>query len=153
LENDMAEPSTREVLNHLIETCTDAEHGFRVAADLATDARLQSLFTTLAGERGRWAAELVPHAQRLGGAATADGTTAGSLHRRWMELKDRLTGHDDAALLADVRRGDGVTLRVYEHALQAMLPVSIRDVVERQYEALRSTHQQIESMSPAPKTS
>ena len=127
----MAQRTSREVLNHLIETCRDDERGFRTAAELATAPSLKTLFLALAAQRGGFAEELVPFAQRLGGAATAEGTTAASVHRRWMDVKSALTSHDDHAILTEVRRGDGLTLRIYREALGGVLPASVRDIVDR----------------------
>ena len=44
----MAERTARAVLNHLIETCTDAARGFRSAADHVTDPALKTVFTDIA---------------------------------------------------------------------------------------------------------
>ncbi len=82
----MAERTERVVLNHLIETCTDAARGFRSAADHVKDASLKAVFTDIAARRERFAADLLPHAQRLGGAASTDGTTAAAVHRGWIDL-------------------------------------------------------------------
>ena len=75
----MAERTEHAVLNHLIETCTDAARGFRSAADHVKDAGLKAVFTDIAAQRETFAADLLPHAQRLGGSAAADGTTAAAV--------------------------------------------------------------------------
>src|SRR4051812_33752945 len=72
----MTDRTERAVLNHVIETCKDAERGFRHIAEHATDPALKSLFLDIASERARFAADLLPHAHRLGGAHSHDGTTA-----------------------------------------------------------------------------
>ena len=73
----MTDRSERAVLNHLIETCKDAERGFRHVAEHAADPALKSLFLDIASQRERFAADLLPHAQRLGGANAHDGRPAG----------------------------------------------------------------------------
>ncbi|HUE88837.1 MAG TPA: PA2169 family four-helix-bundle protein, partial [Vicinamibacterales bacterium] len=115
----MAEQSPRAVLNDLMETCRDSERGYRAAADLVASQALNVQFREIAAERARFAEALLPYAQRLGGDEASDGTTAATLHRRWMDLKARLTHHDDQAVFAEVIRGDTVTLRTYETALGA----------------------------------
>ena len=141
----MAQLSERTALNHLIETCTDAARGFRSAADHARDDRLKAFFERLAAQRERFAVELLPHAQRLGGDAPADGTRAAVLHRGWIDIKSRITHHDDRSILAEATRGDGVTLRVFKDALDGMLPPEVRDLAERQYADIEAEHDEVAS--------
>lgn len=140
----MSEPNARAVLNHLIESCKDGAHGFDHAAELVTDPSLKVLFADLARTHAGIAAELVPHAQRLGGTAAADGTAAASLHRRWMDARSRMSGHDDRTVLAEAHRGDTVTMAAFKDALDGVLPSSVRDVVEQQFSKLRSGHDDLE---------
>ena len=135
----MSDLSSRAVLNHLIETCKDSEAGFRHAADLAGDPGFKTLFTDLARHRSQVAAELLPHAQRFGGSEAAEGTTAASLHRKWMDVRDNWSGHDDRAILAEVRRGNNMTMAAFRDALAGVLPASVRDIVERQYAEICSS--------------
>ena len=60
----MAERTERAALNHLIETCKDAERGFRHVATHAADPVVKGLFLDIAAQRARFAAALLPHAQR-----------------------------------------------------------------------------------------
>ncbi len=136
----MSDPSSRALLNHLIESCKDGEHGFIHAAELVSDPGLKTLFSDLAGRRARAAEELLPHAQRFGGSAASDGTTAASVHRRWMDVRSNLSGHDDRTILKEAQRGDAITLAAYKTALDGLLPPSVRDLVERQFAEVRDTH-------------
>lgn len=136
----MSDQSSRALLNHLIETCKDGELGFQHAAELVSDPALKTLFTDFAGRRARAAAELLPQAQRLGGPAATDGTAAASMHRRWMDVRSSLSGHDDRSILREVQRGDALTLAAFKTALDGALPVSVRDLVERQFAEVRDTH-------------
>ena len=140
----MSERTARAVLNDLIETCRDGARGLQNAAALIKDAALESLLLDLAEERSGFAGELEPHAQRLGGDAAAQGTAAAAMHRGWMDLKSVLTSHDDQAVMAEVVRGDAVTLRVFADAVGGMLPPSIRDVIEKQERRIRAGHARIE---------
>lgn len=142
----MADRSPRAVLNHLIETCRDAERGFRQAADLVSDPSLKALFSDIADERAEFANDLVPHANRLGGEATAAGTAAGSLHRWWMDIRDRLSGHDDLAVVAEVRRGDNVTRLAFKSAVDGVLPMTVRELLDQQYAQICAEHARIESL-------
>jgi uncharacterized protein (TIGR02284 family) len=135
----MGERNERGVLNHLIETCKDAERGFRHLAQHATNPALKSLFLDLASQRARFSAELLPHAQRLGGPREADGTTAGALHRTWIDLRAALSRNDQTAVVREAERGEQFSLGVFKDAIEGLLPPTVRDVVASQYAELQQT--------------
>jgi uncharacterized protein (TIGR02284 family) len=142
----MSQRTERTVLNHLIETCRDAERGFLSAANHVENPKLRTLFEQMAAQRVRIAVGLMPHAQRLGGEPAAEGTASATLHRGWIDIKSRLKPHDDNAILSEVERGDGVTLHAFQDALEGMLPPDSRAVIERLYEELRQSHGAIASV-------
>ena len=139
----MANDSERDVLHHLIEVCSDGERGFRTAAEHVGNADLRALFMELADERGRFAADLVPHLQRLGGYTDAEGTTKGSLHRGWMTFKGFVAGDHDHAIVVEAERGERAALTAYDEALSGMLPLTVDWLVEAQREGVRHAHERI----------
>ena len=139
----MGEQTKRAVLNQLIETCRDGERGFLYATSFVKDPLVRAIFTEAASQRQRFAADLLPHAQRLGGENEAEGTTTAALHRGWMTIKDRLSGHDVQAIIREAERGEEAALAAYKEALEEMLPPTTRDVIERQYADVRQTHDRI----------
>jgi uncharacterized protein (TIGR02284 family) len=145
----MANRTEREVLNHLIQTCRDGERGFRYAANHVRDARVKALFVEIAAQREQFADELLPHAQRLGGASEADGSMAGALHRGWMTIKDTLGGHEDPAIIHEAERGERAALGAYEEALDGMLPPTTRDMIERQCADVRHSHRRVHALLTA----
>ena len=136
----MNESSPRAVLNTLIETCKDAERGLIHAAELVTDPTLKIFFTDTAGKRAKFATQLLPHAQRLGGATTSDGTTSATIHRKWMEVRSALSGHDDGAVVSEARRGDHLTVMAFKSAVEGALPATVRDLVELGYADVCASH-------------
>ena len=145
----MADRTELGVLNHLLETCRDGERGFQFAAEHAIDPDVKDLFTTLARERATFARELAPHVHRLGGHANTEGTTAGAIHRGWMNLKDAMSSHHDEVLLGEAERGERVAIHAYQEALQGMLPPTVSDLVERQHAAIRIAHARILALEGA----
>lgn len=128
----MAERTERSVLNHLIETCRDAERGLRVAADNVSAPETRRLLLGIADQRRAFADELLPHAQRLGGASVADGTSAAAVHRAWIQVKARLANDRDNAVLQEAARGERYAMHAYDDAVAEMIPPDIRDLVEGQ---------------------
>jgi uncharacterized protein (TIGR02284 family) len=142
----MAERTELNVLNHLIETCRDGEYGFRFASEHSTDPEIKSLFATLAAERAGFAEALVPHVHRLGGQAPAVGTTAGAIHRGWMNLSSSVSRHHDGVLIAEAERGERAALHAYEAALQGLLPPTVTGLIEQQEAAIRRAYERIASL-------
>ena len=145
----MADRTELSVMTHLLETCRDGEHGFRFAAEHASSPDLRDLFTTLAAERERFAEELVPHLYRLGGQAASAGSTGATVHRGWMSLMSRVTGHEDHVLIAEAERGERHAIQVYADALRGMLPPDAVDLVERQQANLREAYARIVALDRA----
>ena len=145
----MPNPSPRAVLNHLIESCRDAERGFRHAATLVTHWTMRSEFKHAADLRAQFAINLLPHAHRLGGASTADGTAGASIHRHWMDAKILLSGHDDRSVLTEARRGDRATVLAFKGAVEGDLPATVRDLVEQQYAELCLSHERLDELDRA----
>jgi uncharacterized protein (TIGR02284 family) len=128
----MAERTERSVLNHLIETCRDAERGLRLAASRLKRPETKRLLLRLAEQRRDFANELLPHAQRLGGASVADGTTAAAVHRAWIQVKARLAADPDQAVLQEAMRGEGYAMHAFDDAVGDLIPPEAREVVENQ---------------------
>ena len=145
----MTESSPRAVLNSLIETCKDAERGLLHAAELVKDPALKTFFTVTAQRRAQFATELLPHAQRLGGAETADGTTGATWHRKWMDVRSALSGHDNQAVVAEAERGDNMSLLAFKSAVEGALPGTVRDLVEQEYRNITESHLRFEDLKGA----
>src|SRR5262245_350316 len=131
-EGEMSDHDERWVLLHLIEMCRNEERALRFAADHISDHGVRDLLEELAERRGAFAEELVPHAQRLGGAASVDGTSKASLRQRWTALKGALLGHKEEALIKDAEHMERQTLSTFEHALDDLLPETTHDLIEKQ---------------------
>jgi uncharacterized protein (TIGR02284 family) len=142
----MAERTEREALHHLIDICRDGERGFRAAAEAVADPRLKALFKELAAERAQFATDLVPHLQRLGGTMENGGTSAGTLHRGWINLKAHVPGHQDHTIVSEAERGEHAALNAYEDALGGMLPPTVTELIEAQQRAMQKAVDRIRSI-------
>jgi uncharacterized protein (TIGR02284 family) len=142
----MAERTEREAIHHLIDVCRDGERGFRAAADAVSDPKLKTLFNELAAERARFAADLLPHLQRLGGTVEDGGTSAGTLHRGWINLKARVPGHRDHGIVAEAERGEQAALDAYDEALHDVLPPTVTDLIEKQQDAMHAAVDRIRAI-------
>ena len=148
-------PDQKEIIstiNDLIETLKDGQKGFKEAADAVKDPRLKSLFTEYSQQRSRFASELQTQARSVGEAEPeTGGTTAGAMHRGWINLKSAITSGDDAAILAECERGEDAAVEAFEKAMRNELPLPVRDIVSRQFSEIKSAHDRIKNLRDAAK--
>ncbi|HEY6509653.1 MAG TPA: PA2169 family four-helix-bundle protein [Vicinamibacterales bacterium] len=144
----MAERTERAVLNSLIVACRDADRGFTFASEHVLDSTLRTFFEDLAKERRQYAEALLPHAQRLGGAGDAEGSSLATLHRAWMALKDRVA-HQDQAMVVEAEWGERTALAAYGEALDGMLPPEARAVVESQHAGIQAGLKRLHALAIA----
>ena len=129
----------RDTLNGLIEICRDAARGFQLAAGHVSDPELKRMFAEAARQRDLFAVELLPFAQRLGGAADAGGTARGKFHRGWMVLRNAIAPFDEQLVLDEALRGEAASVDAYGDAVTNLLPPNARPIIERQHEEVRGT--------------
>jgi uncharacterized protein (TIGR02284 family) len=133
-------------LNDLIETCKDGEAGFRACADDITNPQLKSLFENRAQGCAKAAVELQDLVRSYGGDPETKGSVSGTLHRRWVDVKSAIAGHDEQSVLSECERGEDVALRSYRSALDKTLPVEVRAIVERQYQGVLRNHDEVKAL-------
>src|SRR5204863_4598755 len=141
------------VIDDLIQTLKDGQEGFKQAADGVKAPQLKSLFNEYSSQRSQFATELQSQARSLGRSQPEEsGSTAGALHRTWINLKSAVTSGDDHAILAECERGEDSAVKEYEKALKDNLSPSLRDIVARQYSEVKSAHDRIRKLRDASKT-
>jgi uncharacterized protein (TIGR02284 family) len=139
-------------VNNLIETLKDGQEGFKQAAEAVNDTDLKSLFYEFSQQRARFASELQSEAISLGETEPEEtSSTAGAMHRAWINLKSAVTSGDDHTILAECERGEDSALKEYEEALKIDLPAPINDIVSREYAEVKSAHDRIKSLRDATK--
>lgn len=134
------------LLNELIETCKNGEYGFQACAERAESGALQSLFRTRAIECRDAASVLQSHVLQYGGNPEIDGTTAGALHRGWVNLRAKLTDSTDSILLNETERAEDRALAKYRDAMSKNLPQLIATEIDRQLRGVQANHDQIKRL-------
>src|SRR5215203_1599541 len=89
------------MLNSLIETCEDGREGFKQAAEGARSEDLKRTFMQYSEQRAGFVSDLQNLVRTLGGDPEESGSTAGALHRGWINIKSAVTGNDDGAILVE----------------------------------------------------
>lgn len=134
------------VLNDLIQTCKDGEEGFRVCAEDISDPQMKSFFVDRSRKCADSARELQEQVLGLGGKAETGSSVSSALHRRWIDIKSAITGHDDEAILNECERGEDIAVQNYRDALEQDLPVAMRNVVERQFRGAQRNHDEVKRL-------
>ena len=136
-------------LNNLIETCKDGQAGFQQAAEGVQNSQLKSLFYEFGQQRAQFAGELQTLVRDLGGDPENSSSTAGALHRGWINIKSAITGQDDEAILNECERGEDAAKDAYKEALKMNLPANVLSIVQEQHTAVQSAHDQVKALRNA----
>jgi uncharacterized protein (TIGR02284 family) len=134
------------ILKTLTSTLNDSVKGYRDAAEHVESDEFRQLFNQFADNRTQASADLQAEVRRLGGEPDEDGSTLGSLHQTWLDLKSAITGRDDKAILNEVERGEDYLKEKFEAALEGDTLGDSRTVVERAYGSVREGHDRISSL-------
>jgi len=139
-------------INNLIETLKDGEKGFKEASEAVRDPQLKSLFQQYSQQRHRFATELQSQAQNLGEPKPEKSSSAaGAMHRAWINLKSAVTSGDDKAILSECERGEDSAVHEFKEAVHDGLSGHVRDVVSRQFNEIKSTHDRVKQLRDAAK--
>ena len=140
-------------INGLIETLKDGQEGFRQASEAVKDSKLKTLFSEYSLQRSKFAGELQNEAISLGEHNPENtSSTAGALHRAWINLKSAVTSGDDHAILAECERGEDSAVSEYKKAMEkGDLSSPIGDTISRQYAEVKSAHDRIRELRDAAK--
>jgi uncharacterized protein (TIGR02284 family) len=146
MDNDKA----ISTLNDLIETLRDGQEGFKEAAANAKSPDLKSFFNQVSLERAQMVGELQQEVRALGSDPENTGSTAGALHRFWMDIKGSLTGKEDKAILNEAERGEDSAVKAFQDALkEPNLPATLSTLIERQFTNIRQVHDRVKQMRDA----
>ena len=137
-----------KVLNSLIETTIDSIDGYRHSANEATNPRFSESFRQWAQDREQVVTKLRDRVRQLGGEPEHDGGILAAMHRQFLSLRDKVTGADDQAVIAEVDRGETYLDEKWQAALNdTELSPETRDLIQSCYGSIREGRMQWEQLN------
>lgn len=138
------------VLNTLIGTLIDSVEGYQKAAADTDNTRYAEMFNARAQERQSAITKLQAAVARLGGNPEDDGTTAGAIHRGWINLKEAVVGRDDEAIVNSVESGEDYLKEKFETVMNNKdLPAEARAAVDKAWQSVKAGHDQMSQLKHA----
>jgi uncharacterized protein (TIGR02284 family) len=130
----------KRALSSLISTLLDSQKGFADIGDHLKDESLKRYFLTESLKRASFRGDLEEILHQNGVHDIKEsGTTAGTLHRAWADLKAKLGGGDHT-LLETAEQGEDEAKKAYADALQQELPLPIRQMLAEQQAHILTSH-------------
>ncbi|QLG45456.1 ferritin-like domain-containing protein [Costertonia aggregata] len=121
-------------IKQIIEKNEDAVKGFQKAAENVKREGVISYFQNRAKQRELFVKTLHNATPVLEtGDAEISGSTKGTMHRTWMDIKTFFTSNDDEAMLKEAVRGDESAISEYNEILtETMLPHRMKEIIREQ---------------------
>tara|TARA_R110000850_G_scaffold80862_1_gene173481 strand:+ start:20845 stop:21333 length:489 start_codon:yes stop_codon:yes gene_type:complete len=134
-------------LQGLLEKNYDAEKGFKNAITNAKDKNLKEFLKIQSARRHRFATELDQEIRSLNEKPKESGSTTGTLHRTWIDIKSSIAGNNDEAVLEECIRGDKASEEEYRETLNKNnFPPQIETVLHNQLNEIQTTLSQVKSL-------
>jgi uncharacterized protein (TIGR02284 family) len=136
---------TERALNSLISTLLDSQKGFADIGEHLKDETLKRYFLAESLKRASFRGDLEEILHQNGVHDIKEsGTTAGTLHRVWADLKASLGGGDHA-LLETAEQGEDEAKKAYKDALDQNLPLPVRQLLADQQAHILTSHDYVRS--------
>lgn len=138
---------TTTTLNTLIATLIDSVEGYQKSAGDVDNQRFAELFNARARERQQAITGLQAAVAAAGGNPEDDGSVMGTVHRAFQSLREVVSTRDDAAIIAEIERGEDYLKEKFEAALRhGDLSPQARDAVNKAWESVKAGHDEMSAL-------
>jgi len=146
----MQNEKTVSVLNDLLNITNDRIEGFSKVEDKVWDtySPLKSDYDEMVNQSQTLKAELMSLITERGGDPDNTTSTAGAIHRAWIDLKNSFSGDKAESTLENVVFGEEAAIDAYQDALDSgdLCPESSR-VVSDQLHHLKSSYSKFSNLN------
>jgi uncharacterized protein (TIGR02284 family) len=145
----MDNSKTVSTLNDLLNITNDRIKGFNKVEDKVweTYSSLKNDYDQMVRESQTMKSELLELISEKNGEVDDSSTTAGALHRTWIDVKNAFGGDNAESTLENVVFGENAAIDAYEEALEDgnLCPQSTA-IVSGQLEKLKSSYAKFETL-------
>jgi len=135
-----------KVVKSVINILQDGQKGYADLGDYLKDETLKHYFLAESLKRANFRAELENELHRHGVKDVhEEGTTAGTLHRTWGDLKAKVLGVSDHEILNTAEQGEDEAKKVYKDALEQELPLPLRQLLAEQQAHVLTSHDYVKN--------
>ena len=132
-------------LQSVIETLIDGQEGFQKIGEDLKDETLKRYFLEESLRRAEFRGELETILHQEGVHDIKEGgTTSGTIHRAWADLKTTLGGGDHT-LLVTAEQAEDEAKEAYKEALDTQLPFPVRQVLSSQSAQIQASHDYVKA--------
>jgi len=127
-------------INDLLEKNYDAEKGYKKAAEIVDNTKLKQFFKEEAQNRYDFGHQLKGEIQNFGETPDKGGSTKGTMHRTWMDIKSTFTSNDEEAILNEVEKGEQAAVEEYNEVINdTTLPPTTKKILTEQRNNVQTT--------------
>lgn len=146
-EKQVIEDKVIKDIQELLEKNHDAEKGFLTAESASSNMQLKKFLKKQAGHKRQYVNELSELLKAIEVEPRETGSTAGMVHRTWMDFKTALASNKDETVLKECIKGEQKSEKEYLEKLQNNnLPSGISDILRRHLAEIRITIAQVSSL-------
>jgi uncharacterized protein (TIGR02284 family) len=133
-------------LKDLIETLRDDQEGFKELGHRLLGGRAKRFFLEETQVRAEYAAELENELHRMGVHDVKVSPSHGTKARLfWAEIKAKLA-NGDHVLLSTAEQSEDAAQKAYADVLKEDLPLPLRELLDRQFEHIQKSHDQVKAL-------
>ena len=138
---------TTTTLNTLIATLIDSAEGYQKSAGDVANQHYSELFNARAQERQQAITHLQAAVAAAGGNPEDDGSMMGAVHRGIQTLREAVSTRDDAAIIAEIERGEDYLKDKFETAMDNVdLEPRALDAVTEAWASVQAGHDEMSQL-------
>ncbi|GGG59755.1 PA2169 family four-helix-bundle protein [Epilithonimonas arachidiradicis] len=145
----MNNEKTVSALNDLLNITNDRIQGFSKVEDKVweTHPTLRNDYDQMVSRSQDMKNDLIRLITERGGQPDNTGSTAGAIHRAWIDVKNELSFDNDEATLENVVFGENAAIKAYQNALDSgdLCPESSQVVLDHLHH-LKASHSKFEHL-------
>ena len=135
------------LLHGLLQICRESAKGYTTAESNVPDAALWREFEPFHKQRLKMIGELEDRIRDLRSDPSVPASGAAALHRAWIEFRATADERPNLAVLAEVERGEAITVDAYRQSLKEHdIDAATHKLFERHYEWAQTAHDRVKQL-------